>query len=65
MTEDETEERTKIDKNDSKNAVVIPTFDIHSKNIENGNGSGWITTNAYEFRCHPDNSNILKALLTR
>ena len=39
MTEDETEERTKIDKNDSKNAVVIPTFDIHSKNIENGNGS--------------------------
>ena len=40
---------TKIDKNDSNNAVIIPVFDIHNKNIGNGNGAGWMTTNAYEF----------------
>ena len=63
MIEEETKTLTKIDEKDSSNAVIIPAFDIHSKNI--GNGWGRITTNAYEFRCHPDNSNIFKALLAR
>ena len=63
--EEEKNTLTKIDEKVSNSAVIIPAFDIHSKNIENGNGAGRITTNAYEFRCHPDNSNIFKALLAR
>ena len=46
MTEEETKTLTNIDKNDSNNAVVIPVFDIHYKNIGNGKGSGRITTTA-------------------
>ena len=65
MTEEETKILTKIDENDSNNAVIIPAFDIHSKNIGNGNGAERITTNVYEFRCHLDNSNLFKALLAR
>ena len=65
MTEEETKALIKTGEKESDEAVVIPAFDIHSKNIGNGNGSGRITTNAYEFRYHHDNSNIFKALLAR
>ena len=65
MTNVETKALTKIDKNDSNNTVVIPVFDIHSKNIGNGNRIGRIITNAYQFRCYPNNSNIFKSLLTK
>ena len=44
MVEDETKALTKVDKTDTNNAVITPTFDIHSKNIGNGNGLGRITT---------------------
>ena len=64
-TEEETKALTKIDEKDSNNTVIIPAFDIHSKNVGNKNGAGRIVTNAYEFRCHLDNSNIFKALLKR
>ena len=46
---DDLKQLTKIDKNDSNNAVIIPVFDIHNKNIGNGNEAGRMTTNAYEF----------------
>ena len=65
MTEEETKALTKTGEKESDEAVVIPAFDIHCKNVGNGNGAGRITTNAYESRCHPDNSNIFKALLAR
>ena len=65
MTEGETKTLTKTGEKESDEAVVIPAFDIHCKNVGNGNGAGRITTNAYESRCHPDNSNIFKALLAR
>ena len=65
MTEEKTKVLTKPDEKESDKAVVIPVFDIHSKNIGNGNGTGRITTNAYEFHYYPDNSNIFKALLAR
>ena len=65
MTEEETKALTKTGKKESDEALVIPAFNIHSKNVGNGNGVGRITTNAYEFRCHPDNSNIFKVLLAR
>ena len=62
--EEETKVLAKTDKGRDK-TEVIPTFDIHSKNVVNGNGARIITTNAYEFRYHPDNCNIFKALLAR
>ena len=65
MTEEKTKVLTKVGEKYSNNAVIIPTFENHSKDIINGNGAGRITTNAYEFRYHPDNSNIFKALLER
>ena len=65
MTNVETKALTKIDKSDSNNTVVIPVFDIHSKNIGNRDRIGWIITNAYHFRCYPNNSNTFKSLLTR
>ena len=49
MTEEETKALTNIDENDSNNAVTIPVFDIHSKNIGNGNGTGRITTKSTSF----------------
>ena len=65
MTEKETKTLTKIDEKDSNNAVIIPSFDIHSKNIGNGNKEERITTNTYEFYCYTDNSEISKTLLAR
>ena len=65
MIEEETKSLTKFGETDSNETVTIPVFDIHSKNIGNGNGTRRITTNVYAFRCHPDNSNIFKALLVR
>ena len=65
MTEEETKALTKSGEKDSDEAVVIPAFDIHSKNVGNENGTERITTNVYEFHCHLDNSNIFKTLLTR
>ena len=65
MTEEETKALTKTREKESNEAVVIPAFDIHSKNVGNENGAVRITTNAYEFRYYPDNSNIFKVLLAR
>ena len=31
MTGDDTKELTKVDKTDTNNTVIIPTFDVHSK----------------------------------
>ena len=41
-TEEETKALTKIDEKDSNNTVIIPAFDIHSKNVGNKNGAGRI-----------------------
>ena len=60
IIDEETKTLTKINEIDSNNAVIIPTFDIHSKNVGKGNGAGRIKTNAYEFCFHPDNSHIFK-----
>ena len=65
MIEEETKPLTKIDEKDSNNAVIIPAFGIHGKNIGNGNRVERITANAYEFCCHTDNSEIFKTLLAR
>ena len=40
--------------------IVIPTFDLYSKEIGDGNGQERITTFAYEIRTSPSNANMLK-----
>ena len=65
IIDEETKTLTKINEIYSNNAVIIPAFDIHSKNVGKGNGAGRIKTNAYEFCSHPDNSHIFKVLLAR
>ena len=65
MTGDETKELIKVDKTDTNNAVIIPAFDIHSKTTSNGNESRRITTHAYMFRYHLNDSNIFKALVAQ
>ena len=43
--------------------IVIPTFDLYSKEIGDGNEQERITTFAYEIRTFPENSTMLKNLL--
>ena len=43
--------------------IVIPAFDLYSKEIGDGNGNERITTFAYEIRTSPSNANMLKNLL--
>ena len=45
--------------------IVIPTFDLYSKEIGDGNGHECITTFAYEIRTSPNNANMLKNLLCK
>ena len=40
--------------------IVIPAFDLYSKEIGDGNGNERITTFAYEIRTSPSNANMLK-----
>ena len=42
--------------------IVIPTFDLYSKKIGDGNGHERITTFVYEIRTSPNNANMLKHL---
>ena len=43
--------------------IVIPTFDLYSKEIGDGNGNVRTTNFAYEIRTSPRNTNMLKNLL--
>ena len=45
--------------------IYFPVFDIHHKTIGNSNEKNRIMTSAYESRCHPDDSRIMKTLLGR
>ena len=42
---------------------VIPTFDLYSKELEDGNGSERVKKFTYEILISPNNANILKNLL--
>ena len=53
------------DENDEWKEIVFPAFDLHMRRTSFGNGNKRISTIAFEFRCHPDNAFILKALLSR
>ena len=45
--------------------IVIPAFDLYSKETGDGNGNERITTFAYEIRTSPSNANMLKNLLCK
>ena len=45
--------------------IVIPAFDLYSKEVGNGNGNERVSTFTYEIRTSPDNANILKNLLCK
>ena len=48
-----------------KTKIVIPAFDLYSKEVGNGNGNERVTIFAYEIRTSPTNSNMLKNLLCK
>ena len=41
-----------------KQKIVIPTFDLYSKEVGDGNGNERVTIFAYEIRTSPTNSNM-------
>ena len=45
--------------------IVIPAFDLYSKEVGDGNGNEKVTTFAYEIRTSPTNANMLKNLLCK
>ena len=49
----------------SQQRIVIPDFDLSTKRIGFGNGSNRVTTIAYEIKCHPTHSTLLKSLLIK
>ena len=68
------EEEMKAMKNTSKeitddpqrqNEILIPAFDIHHKTVGNGNGANRISTTAFDIRCNPKDSSLLKTLMAR
>ena len=48
-----------------KGRIIIPTFDLHSRQVGDGNGKGRVTTFAYEIKCAPLKSYMLKNLLCK
>ena len=51
--------------NDEWKEIVFPAYDLHMRIISFGNGDKRISTIAFEVRCHPDNTSILKTVLSR
>ena len=45
--------------------IVLPAFDLYSKNIGHGNGDQRISTFAYEIRTSPENAITLKNILCK
>ena len=45
--------------------IVIPAFDLCSKEVGDGNGNERVTTFAYEIRTSPTNNNMFKNLLCK
>ena len=50
---------------ETTNSITFPAFDLSTKRIGFGNGTNRVTTVAYEVKCHPNHSTILKSLLIK
>ena len=53
------------DATDSQQRIVFPAFDLSTKIIGFDNGFNRVTTIAYEIKCHPVHSTLLKCLLIK
>ena len=53
------------DEDDEWKEIVFLVFDLHIRRISFGNSDKLISTIAFEVRCHPDNTSILKTILSR
>ena len=53
------------DENDEWKEIVFPAFYRHMRRTSYGNGDKRISTIAFKVRRHPDNSTILKSILSR
>ena len=51
-----------VDQPAGKQRIVIPVFDLYSKEVGTGSGPNRVTTFTYEIRTSPDNSIMLKKL---
>ena len=47
------------------NSIIFPSFDLSTKRIGFGNNTNRVTTVAYEVKCHPAHSTILKSLIIK
>ena len=48
-----------------QNEILVPAFDIHHKTVDNENGANRISTTAFDIRCNPKDSSVLKTLMAR
>ena len=44
---------------------IFPAFDLNMRIIMFGNSETRISTLTFEVRCHPDNTNVIKIILSR
>ena len=49
----------------NQHRIVFPAFDLSTKRFGFGNRSNRVTTIAYEVKCHPAHSTLLKSLLIK
>ena len=57
--------QSKVPEEDINNQITFPDFDLSTKKVGFGNSPHHVTTIAYEVKCHPDHSALLRVLLTR
>ena len=43
-----------------KERIIIPSFDLHSREVGSGNGKDRVTIFAYEIRCAPTKAYMLQ-----
>ena len=60
-----TDGQPKVPEEDINNQITFPDFDLSTKKVGFGNSPHHVTTIAYEVKCHPDHSALLRVLLTR
>ena len=65
MTAMKNTSKESTDDQQRKNEILIPAFDIHHKTVGNGNGANRISTTAFDIRCNPKDSSLLKTLMAR
>ena len=55
-----TDGQPKVPEEDINNQIIFPVFDLSTTKVGFGNSPHHVTTIAYEVKCHPDHSALLK-----